>query len=68
MVDQCHFLRSDELLEKERLFGKKQNAPLFSFPVFALFHLGKQLHILYKEFYKLLLSFPRYYCMVFCEQ
>ena len=53
MGDQCHFLRSDELLEKERLFGKKRNAPLFSFPVFALFHLGKQLHILYKEFYNI---------------
>ena len=46
MEDQCHFLRSDELLEKERPFGKKQNAPLFLFQVFALFPLSKQLHIL----------------------
>ena len=68
MVDQCHFLRSDELLEKERLFGKKRNAPLFSFQVFALFHLSKKLHILCKEFCKSLLSYLRYHCMVFCEQ
>ena len=33
MGDQYHFLCSDELLEKERPFGKKQNAPLFLFHV-----------------------------------
>ena len=38
MGDTCHFLSSDELLEKERPFGKKKNTPLFSFPVFTLFH------------------------------
>ena len=57
--DQCHFLRSDELLGKAKPFGKKQNAPLFSFQVFALFRLSKQLHILCKEFCKSLLSYPR---------